>query len=165
MRIDVGRSCSACRWVILASTLLAGPCRAQIGIRYGYGYGYGFGYGYGRYRPNWHPAEVNFLNQRALLNASRAIPISPPRGDQPERANAYYHHLREPGYLDGIGVGARREIEARIGRSSDGPPPSRLARHARGIVAPRRPDGGRVLPSPQGETERPDLPPVPKPNR
>jgi hypothetical protein len=122
----------------LTLTLVAGRAEAQFGFRNG-GLGFGYGYGFGYYRP----ASVDYLNQRSLQNASRAT-MGPVRYDfYANNPNAYINHLHDPGYLAGYDVGTRREIEARIGRFSDGPPPSRLARRA------RREEPAEVRPSPQ----------------
>lgn len=96
-------------------TLSAAPARAQ--------FGYG-GFGWGGFGFNYQPPEVGFLNQAALNNASRAT-MGPVANDvYAGRPNSYINHLHDDGYLDKWDVGTRRQIEASIGRYSDGPPPS-----------------------------------------
>jgi hypothetical protein len=105
-----------------AAILLLGTGRAEAQFGYG-GYG-GFGYGF-----NYRPQEVDFLNQRSLLNASKAT-MGPVANDvYAGRPNAYINHLHDDGYLDKWDTGTRRQIEASIGRYSDGPPPSYFQTH------------------------------------
>ena len=53
--------------------------------------------------------------------------------------NAYINHLHDAGYLDKYDVGTRREIEASIGRYSDGPPPSYYRTASQYTAPPARP--------------------------
>jgi hypothetical protein len=136
-------------------TLIAGRADAQFGSRFG-GLGFGYGYGFGLY---YRPASVDYLNQRSLQIASRAT-MGPVRyNSYTNNPNSYVYHLHDNGYFTSYDVGTRREIEARIGRYSDGPPPSRLARR------PRRVEPVEVRPSPQSlpgpATAEPDRPPRP----
>jgi len=112
-------------FAIIGAAALWLPTRAEAQFRYGYGLGLGYGYGGFNYRPS----QVSYLNQRSLLNSSHATmgPVS--WNAYANVPNAYYKHLHDPSYLVGFDVGLRREIEARIGRYSDGPPPSRTVRN------------------------------------
>ena len=70
--------------------------------------------------------------------------------------NAYVNRLREPGLLERWDVGTRREIEARIGRFSDAPPPSR-SRSLASRPAPE-PAPAAVQPAAPAQPAGPDLP-------
>lgn len=118
----------ACFLGIAYAALFFAPSQARAQFRYGYGYGFGLGIGGFNYRSN----QVKYLNERSLLNASRATMGPVPRRVYAGEPDAYYNHLRDTGYIDGYDVVTRREIEARIGRFSDGPAPSRLARRVAG---------------------------------
>jgi hypothetical protein len=152
-------------------TLVAGRADAQFGPRYGLRFGFVPYWGF-----NYRPASVDYLNQRSLQNASRAT-MAPVRYDSyANNSNAYINHLHDDGSYARYDVGTRREIEARIGRFSDGPPPSRFARRV------RRGEPAEVKPSPQsppgpaaaepGRPSRPAIvdpepppPPTPSPGR
>ena len=141
------------RWnwhLILASACVAlifVPARVEAQFRYRYGLGYGYG-GF-----NYHSSQVDYLNQRALLNASHATMGSVPRNGYANDPNAYYNHIHDLGYLDRYKIGERREIEARIGRFSDGPAPSRLVRRDRG-AAKVQVDREEVPPDPVDPTAK-----------
>jgi hypothetical protein len=116
MQIGIGRRL----WAPLAAfaaclTLSAGRAEAQ----FGYGYGGLFQY---------HPPEVDYINQKSLLNASQATMGPVQNNVYAGNPNAYINHLNDVGYLDRYDVGTRRTIEASIGRFSDGPPPGREPR-------------------------------------
>jgi hypothetical protein len=123
--------------------LATNRAEAQFGLG-GYG-GYGFGYGF-----NYHPPVVDYLNQKSLLNASQAT-MGPVANDvYAGRPNAYVNHLHDDGYLDKWDTGTRRQIEASIGRYSDGPPPSYFRSHPQPAqpqaAAPANPPAAPALP-------------------
>lgn len=98
-----------------AVPLAFGPGRAAA--QYGFG---GFGFGY------WSPPSMPepLLNSWALQNGAKATMGPTQNNVYAGNPNAYVNHLHDDGYLAKYDVGTRREIEASIGRYSDGPPPS-----------------------------------------
>ena len=131
----------------------------------GLGFGYGFGFGLGGF--NYHPNQVAYINQQALQNGSRATmgPVS--RNVYANDQAAYYNHIHDVGSLERYPTGTRREIESRVGRFSDGPPPSlvkreRLAKAQRDGEPVHRRERSPIFAAPQSpqpaETRTPALP-------
>jgi hypothetical protein len=147
----------ACILGIAYAALFLAPSQARAQFRYGLGYGYGFGLGIGGF--NYRSNQVRYINGRSLLNASRATMGPVPRRVYAGDPDAYYNHLRDTGYIDGYDVVTRREIEARIGRFSDGPAPSRLARRVSGRG---RGDDERTSPEPPVAAALPPVRPSPQ---
>lgn len=124
----------------LGLALPAGVARGQFGYG-GYG-GYGFGF-------NYRPQETEFINQKSLLNASRATMGPVQNNAYANNPNAYVNHLHGDGYLDKYDVGTRRTIEASIGRYSDGPPPQLTSRQPTprpAAPAPTQAPGAPLIP-------------------
>ena len=111
---------------VVSIALAFGHSRSEA--QFGYGFGLGYGLGGFNYRSN----QVMYINQKSLLNASRATmgPVS--RNVYAGDPNAYFNHIHDMGYIEGYDPGMRREIESRIGRFSDGPSPYRVARRVAG---------------------------------
>ncbi len=116
--------------LILAAALALAPGRAGAQHRGGGGFGGrgggfgGFG-GFGLYY--YSPAQPEpLLYQRAMLNASRATMGPVMHNNYGGHPASYIYHMHDPGYLDGLDVATRRQIEARVARYSDGPPPPEL---------------------------------------
>jgi hypothetical protein len=91
---------------------------AQARAQFGYGFGLGFN------QQSWQTHQL--INSWALQNGAKATMGPVQNNVYAGNPNAYVNRLRDPGYLDQWDVGTRREIEASIGRFSDGPPPSYL---------------------------------------
>ncbi|HEY2159499.1 MAG TPA: hypothetical protein VGH33_27990 [Isosphaeraceae bacterium] len=115
MRIGVGLS----RAVALAAlvALPAAPTRAQFGFG-------GFGFGFNSPGTIYGAQTTGMLNSWALQNGAKATMGPVQDNVYANNPNAYINHLHDEGYLDKYDVGTRREIEASVGRYSDGPPPS-----------------------------------------
>ncbi len=105
---------NARRLFATVSGLILCACPAAS-AQWGYG---GFGYGF-----NYQPPEIGFINQKSLLNASRATMGPVQNNVYANNPNAYINKLHDPGYLDKWDVNTRRSIESSIGRFSDGPAP------------------------------------------
>lgn len=106
---------------------------------------FGFGYGFGYWQPPSMPEPL--LNSRALQMGARATMGPVQNNVYANNPNAYVNHLHDDGYLDRYDVGTRREIEASIGRYSDGPPPSYY--RASSEHAPPPPDSRPAATPPQ----------------
>jgi hypothetical protein len=113
---------------------------AQARAQFGYGWGFGFN------QQSWQTHQL--LNSWALQNGARATMGPVQNNVYAGNPNAYVNRLGAPGRLDQWDVGTRREIESRIGRFSDGPPPSQLrsvsqntAPAAPAQPAPAQPEG------------------------
>jgi hypothetical protein len=117
MRIGGGLS----RVVALAVLVALPSARARA--QYGFG---GFGYGFGFNSPGtiYGAQTTGMLNSWALQNGAKATMGPVQDNVYANNPNAYINHLHDDGYLDKYDVGTRREIEASVGRYSDGPPPS-----------------------------------------
>ncbi len=125
---------------------------SPLGLGFGFGLGYGYGYGLGfNYRSN----QVGYINQQALQNGSRASMGPVEHRFYAESPAAYYNHTREVGLIERYDIGARREEEARVGRFSDGPPPSRVRRERLAQLAREREKRVAQPPLPTPQTETP----------
>ncbi len=94
--------------------LPAGRARAQ--------FGYGFGFGFNTPGTIYGAQTTGMLNSWALQNGAKATMGPVQDNVYANNPNAYINHLHDDGYLDKYDVGTRRDIEASIGRYSDGPP-------------------------------------------
>ena len=101
-----------------AAPVALGPGRAEA--QYGFG---GFG-GFGGFPNQYGAQNEQMLNSWALQNGAKATMGPKQNNVYAGNPNAYINHLHDDGYIEKYDVGTRREIEASIGRYSDGPPPS-----------------------------------------
>jgi hypothetical protein len=97
--------------------LSAGEARAQFGFG-------GYGFGFNSPGTIYGAQTTGMLNSWALQNGAKATMGPVQDNVYANNPNAYINHLHDEGYLDKYDVGTRREIEASVGRYSDGPPPS-----------------------------------------
>ena len=95
------------------------------------------------------------LYQRSMLNASRATMGPVMHNNSGGHPASYIYRMHDPGYLDGLDVATRRQIEARVARHSDGPPPPAIRAAAGPAPAPVTP---RAQPAPAEA-----VPPPPRP--
>jgi hypothetical protein len=100
-----------------AALMAFGPGRAEAQFGFGGFGGYGFANQYGM-------QNEQMLNSWALQNGAKATMGPKQNNVYSGNPNAYINHLHDAGFLDKYDVGTRRQIEASIGRYSDGPPPS-----------------------------------------
>jgi hypothetical protein len=89
---------------------------------------FGFG-GFGGYGFNYQPPEVGFLNQVALGQAARATMGPVQNSVYAGNPNSYISRMNQDTSFNSYDVGTRRQIEASVGRYSDGPPPSYYRSH------------------------------------
>jgi hypothetical protein len=121
MRIGVGLS-RAVALAALAASVALPPAGARAQFGFG-GFGYG-GFGYGGVGGIYGAQTNGMINSWALQNGQKATMGPVQDNVYANNPNAYINHLHDDGYLDKYDVGTRREIEASVGRYSDGPPPS-----------------------------------------
>jgi hypothetical protein len=142
--------------MVLSSWCSQTPAEAQFrrGFRGDYLGGFPLGYGivFGAGASFARASPVNFLNQQAIANGSRATMGPVAHLPYARSTQSFHQHIYDMGPLERYDIDARREIEARIGRFSDGPARSQLrANRPRKPVPPRD-----VEPVPPKLLRRPD---------
>jgi hypothetical protein len=127
----------------IAVTIALSPGRASAQFDFGIGLGF--------QQPGSRSQQM--LDGWALQNGARATMGPVQNNVYAGNPNSYVARMREPGLLERWDVDTRREIEARIGRFSDGPPPSRLRAQASPAPQP-----APVQPAAPAPPAGPDLP-------
>ncbi len=126
----------------LAPWIFPGRATAQYGGLGGFGFGYGFGY-----NPNAY-ADVNYLNQRSLINASAAA------NSRPQALTAPRFQSRDDGFFDKYDLATRESMVESVARD---PGRERGTSSESGIA--RRPTTtttGRSIPPPPAEVHLAD---------
>jgi hypothetical protein len=133
--------------VFLAAFALAmalGPGRASAQ--------FGYGMGFGLYDPAARTMQT--IDSWALQNGARATMGPVQNNVYAGNPNAYINRLHGPGLLDRYDPTTRRQIEARVGRFTQGPPPA-------SPIAVATAPAPVVAPAPVAAPARPAAPDLP----
>src|SRR5438309_5484925 len=95
------------RLTMIAAVIGLGAWGGRADAQYGLGYGFGFGYNQNAY------ADVNYLNQRSLINASAAAANAP----QPLTAPKFTS--RDDSFYDKYDLATRESMINRVARDPD----------------------------------------------
>jgi hypothetical protein len=126
----------SCLAMALVPWLLSGRAEAQ--------WGYGFGWGSPSF--NYVPSPTDFLNQRALVNATSASSGPSSNNVYADSSNAYYNHIRDDTFRESYDYETRRS-----------PSEARIARSASRTISPAQ-SGASTRPTPDTAAAKPVVP-------